>query len=102
GSWRGLAAPGGRVPFSALKPQGLPPAGLADLGLRFARGGVDYIKDDHGLADQSSSPFRARVAAVAEALRTIAPAGKTRRYVRSLAGHLDAMREQIDDAGRAG
>jgi len=75
---------------------------LAALALRFARGGVDYIKDDHGLADQAYSPFRARVDAVAEALRTLDPGGKAVRYVPSLAGDLDAMREQIADAGRAG
>src|SRR5438270_2954 len=34
---------------TALKPQGLPPAKLADLASRFALGGIDYIKDDHGL-----------------------------------------------------
>ena len=34
---------------SALKPQGLPAAALADLARRFAQGGIDYIKDDHGL-----------------------------------------------------
>ncbi len=99
---RRVGAPARALTCSALKPQGLPPAGLADLALRFARGGVDYIKDDHGLADQAYSPFRARVDAVAEALRTLDPGGKTVRYVPSLAGDLDAMREQIDDAGRAG
>ena len=38
---------------SPLKPQGLPAAALAELARRFAHGGVDYIKDDHGLADQA-------------------------------------------------
>ena len=32
-------------------------------------GGIDYIKDDHGLADQAYSPFAARVEAIAAALR---------------------------------
>ena len=50
---------------SALKPQGLAPAALADLALRFADGGIDYIKDDHGLADQAYSRFAARVEAIA-------------------------------------
>ena len=99
---RRVGAPARALTCSALKPQGLPPAGLADLALRFARGGVDYIKDDHGLADQAYSPFRARVDAVAEALRTLDPGGKAVRYVPSLAGDLDAMREQIADAARAG
>ncbi len=88
---------------SALKPQGLPPAGLADLARRFACGGIDYIKDDHGLADQAYSPFAARVAAVTAALRGVAQAsGRTARYVPSLSGDLDAMRAQIAAAADAG
>jgi ribulose-bisphosphate carboxylase large chain len=76
---------------SALKPQGLPSRRLADLAERFARGGIDFIKDDHGLADQAYSPFAERVAAIAKAV------GST-RYVPSLSGDLDAMRRQIDTA----
>ena len=91
---RRVGAPARALTCSALKPQGLSPAKLADLALRFARGGVDYIKDDHGLADQAYSPFRERVEAVAAALRTVAPAGdRAVRYAPSLAGDLDAMRE---------
>ena len=81
---------------SALKPQGLSAAKLADLARRFAQGGVDYIKDDHGLADQAYSPFASRVEAVSAALRTIEqPGGRAARYVPSLSGDLDAMRAQI-------
>ena len=81
---------------SALKPQGLPPARLAELAARFARGGIDYIKDDHGLADQAYSPFAARVAAIADALRAVErETGRRTRYVPSLTGDLDAMRAQI-------
>ena len=58
---------------SALKPQGLPPQKLAELARRFADGGIDYIKDDHGLADQGYSPFAARVEAIAAALRGTVP-----------------------------
>ena len=84
---------------SALKPQGLSPARLAELAARFARGGIDYIKDDHGLADQSYSPFAARCEAVAEALRET---GAHARYVPSLTGDLDALRAQIAAAKNAG
>ena len=84
---------------SALKPQGLSPARLADLAARFARGGIDYIKDDHGLADQSYSPFAARCDAVAKALRE---SGAHARYVPSLTGDLDALRAQISAAKSAG
>ena len=76
---------------SALKPQGVAPARLAELAGQFARGGIDFIKDDHGLADQSYSPFTERVAAIAGNV------GST-RYVPSLSGDLDAMRRQMDVA----
>jgi ribulose-bisphosphate carboxylase large chain len=84
---------------SALKPQGVSPDTLADLARRFAHGGIDYIKDDHGLADQAYSPFARRVDAVAAALRTT---GGLTRYVPSLSGDLDRMRTQIDQARQAG
>ncbi|MCU0285687.1 MAG: RuBisCO large subunit C-terminal-like domain-containing protein [Acidobacteria bacterium] len=58
---------------TALKPMGLPVEILADLAYRFALGGVDFIKDDHGLADQPFAPFYKRAeqcaAAVAKANR---------------------------------
>jgi ribulose-bisphosphate carboxylase large chain len=54
---------------TAIKPMGLPVADLADLAYRLALGGIDLIKDDHGLADQPFSPFRERVARCAEAVR---------------------------------
>ncbi|HEY7297492.1 MAG TPA: RuBisCO large subunit C-terminal-like domain-containing protein [Xanthobacteraceae bacterium] len=84
---------------SALKPQGLPPKKLADLARRLAEGGIDYVKDDHGLADQAYSPFAARVTEIAAALREI---DATSRYVPSLSGDLDAMRAQIALARAAG
>lgn len=95
---RRVRAHGRALTCSALKPQGLPPAGLADLARRFAQGGIDFIKDDHGLADQRYSPFPERVARIAEAL---SGADRT-RYVPSLSGDLDRMRGQIEIARRAG
>lgn len=53
---------------TALKPMGLSVAELADLAYQLALGGIDVIKDDHGLADQPFSPFEARVAKCAEAV----------------------------------
>lgn len=82
---------------SALKPQGLPPQALADLAERLARGRLDYIKDDHGLADQAYSSFADRVTAVSAAVRRAADAtGKQTRYAPSLCGTLDDMRRQVD------
>ena len=82
---------------SALKPQGLPAGKLADIAAHFAQGGIDYIKDDHGLADQRYSPFAARVEAVAAALQSTGA-----RYAPSLSGDLDGMRAQIALAAAAG
>ena len=42
---------------SALKPQGLSAEALGELSFALAMGGLDFIKDDHGLADQAYSPF---------------------------------------------
>src|SRR6202521_1219061 len=81
---------------SALKPQGLPPEKLAALAEKFAVGGVDYIKDDHGLADQAYSPFATRVDAIATAMREVERAtGRRSCYVPSLSGNLDEMRRQV-------
>ena len=88
---------------SALKPQGLSADRLAALAGRFAEGGIDYVKDDHGLADQAYSPFATRVEAIAAALRGVAPpAGHATRYVPSLSGDLDTMRRQIAISRGAG
>jgi ribulose-bisphosphate carboxylase large chain len=72
---------------SALKPQGLTSARLAELAKRLAGGGLDFIKDDHGLADQSYSPFAERVPLIAKAV-----AGYRTRYIPSLTGDLDQLR----------
>lgn len=80
---------------SALKPQGLPPQGLAEIGQALAAGGLDFIKDDHGLADQSFAPFAARIEACAKAIRGANP---QTRYIPSVTGNLDRMRRQISIA----
>lgn len=81
---------------SAIKPQGLPPEALASLVLRFARGGIDFVKDDHGLADQDYSPFGARIALCAAAARAAAAeTGHATRYVPSVTGTQDAMRAKL-------
>ena len=96
---RRIGAVGRALTCSALKPQGVPPARLAELAQQFARGGIDFVKDDHGLADQRYSPFAERVAAIAKA---VASAGHATRYVPSLSGDLDQMRRQIEIARSLG
>lgn len=68
-----LGAPTRPLLMTALKPMGLSAADLADLAYKCAVGGIDMIKDDHGLTDQVYAPFAERVklcaAAVARANR---------------------------------
>lgn len=82
---------------SALKPQGSSPERLGELARQMALGGIDYVKDDHGLADQDYSPFAARVAAISAAIDDARQAtGHATRYAPSLAGNLDDLRRQVD------
>jgi ribulose-bisphosphate carboxylase large chain len=81
---------------SALKPQGLPAEALAELAFELALGGLDFIKDDHGLADQSYSPFEERLRACVKAVRRAAAiTERPTRYVPSLCGHFGEMQRQI-------
>jgi ribulose-bisphosphate carboxylase large chain len=88
---------------SALKPQGLDGKGLARIAGQLAKGGLDFIKDDHGIADQRYSPFAERVPAIADAVRDARAADGGRTvYLPSLSGNLDQMRVQIGIARKAG
>lgn len=53
---------------TALKPMGLSAGELAARCYEFASGGIDIIKDDHGLTNQSYAPFEERVKACVEAV----------------------------------
>lgn len=81
---------------SALKPQGLSAEALGELSFALAMGGLDFIKDDHGLADQAYSPFASRVRACARAVRKAAAAtGRPTHYVPSLSGHYGQIEKQL-------
>jgi ribulose-bisphosphate carboxylase large chain len=80
---------------SALKPQGLSPEDLAALAGSLARAGIDVIKDDHGLADQASAPFEARVRAVQRAVAAANRArGATTLYAPNLTGDYATMQRR--------
>ncbi len=88
---------------TALKPQGLSTAQFAELGATFARAGIDVVKDDHGLADQASSPFAERVPAVQRAIDAAnRDTGGHCVYVPNLTGHYALMRERAALAREAG
>ncbi|HYL80959.1 MAG TPA: RuBisCO large subunit C-terminal-like domain-containing protein, partial [Candidatus Acidoferrum sp.] len=53
---------------AALKPMGQPPEALAELAHQFALGGIDIVKDDHGLSDQPYARFEDRARLCAKAV----------------------------------
>ncbi len=63
-----LHVPSRPLTCTALKPMGLSPGELASQAYQFALGGIDIVKDDHGLSDQVFCPFEERVARCAEAV----------------------------------
>lgn len=77
---------------TALKPLGLSPEGLAGLAYQFALGGIEIIKDDHGLADQSFARFRERVERCAEAVaRANRETGNRSIYVPNVTAGFDEI-----------
>jgi ribulose-bisphosphate carboxylase large chain len=98
-----LGLPARALTGSALKPQGLSAERLGLLAERLALGGLDFIKDDHGLADQSYAPFADRVVACAEGVaRAVRSTGQPTRYIPSVTGDLIQMQAQIRLAAELG
>jgi ribulose-bisphosphate carboxylase large chain len=84
------------ITSTALKPIGLTTARLAELCALFARGGVDLIKDDHGLANHSFHPFADRVRACQKAVADSNHAsGRRAIYAPNLTGTPSVVLEQL-------
>ncbi len=79
---------------AALKPMGLPPAEFAELAYQFALGGIDLIKDDHGLANQPFATYRERVERCAEA---VARANRETGFRSAYAASITAPADQVVD-----
>lgn len=88
---------------TALKPMGLGPRELGQMAYLFARGGIDIIKDDHGLANQAFCPFHDRVARAAEAVaKANDETGKHCIYAPMVAGPHEEVWERIQFAKALG
>jgi ribulose-bisphosphate carboxylase large chain len=91
---------------AALKPMGLSPAELAALARDFALGGIDIVKDDHGLANQRFCPFEERVLRCAGAIAEAnAARGGRCLYFPNVTADLPALYERArfaKDAGAGG
>lgn len=102
--WRKrLNAPKRPLLCSALKPMGLSAQTLAGLAYKFALGGVDLIKDDHGLADQCFSPFKERVERCAAAIEQAnRESGYNCAYIPNITAPTDELVERALFAKEAG
>ncbi len=88
---------------TALKPMGLSVAQLAEQCYRFALGGIDIIKDDHGLTNQSFAPYHERVqACVAAVARANHETGQRCLYMPNVTAPADLMLERAVFAQQAG
>ncbi len=91
---------------SALKPLGLSSEELADQAYQFAAGGLDLIKDDHGITNQQFSPFKERVQRCADAVKEAnLKYGTTTLYLPNISGPVDRIFEWArfaKDAGAGG
>ncbi|MFA7096756.1 MAG: RuBisCO large subunit C-terminal-like domain-containing protein [Gammaproteobacteria bacterium] len=98
-----LGAPTRPLLCTALKPMGLSAEALAEFAYRFALGGMDVIKDDHGLANQSFAPFKERIERCAEAVaRANRETGGKCIYMPNITGPADQVTENARFAKQAG
>ena len=80
---------------TAVKPLGLDSKRLADLAYQFALGGIDIIKDDHGITNQCFSPFEERVRLCAKAVQKAnEKTGKSCIYAASINAPADEIMER--------
>ncbi len=88
---------------TALKPQGLSPTQLAELAHTFALGGIDIVKDDHGLTNQSYASFADRVPLIQKAIaRANAQTGGHTLYAPMLTGGPKTLSKHLLLAKQAG
>ena len=91
-----LGVEGRPLATTAIKPLGLTSTELARYCGGYARGGLDIIKDDHGLIDQHFHPFEERVARIQDAIRTAnAATGRQTLYFPMVAGTFDKIERQV-------
>lgn len=88
---------------SALKPLGLSAAELAEQAYQFAAGGLDIIKDDHGITNQIFSPFQERIQRCCDAVQEAnSRYGTTTLYFANISGPAERIFEWAHAAAEAG
>lgn len=98
-----VGVPSRPLACTVLKPVGLDAKALADLAYRMAVGGVDLIKDDQGLVDQTFCRFTDRVSRCAEAVAEAnAKTGRECLYFPNIPGPWTVLRERWAFARKRG
>lgn len=88
---------------TAIKPMGLDAQEFSRMAMELALGGIDIIKDDHGLANQSFAPFNERVTRVSDAiLNANEKTGRQTIYMPNVTGPFEVMMERINFAKKIG
>lgn len=88
---------------TALKPMGLSAAQMAEMAYRCALGGIDIIKDDHGLSDQTFCRFEERVDRCVEAIaRANRETGYHVLYFPCISGPMEEFHHRVAYARDAG
>lgn len=81
--------PQGALISPVLKPQGLSADELAKIAYQCVLGGADIIKEDHGLANQTTAPFMERVEKISHAVQQAnAETGQNSLYFPNIAGNV--------------
>lgn len=88
---------------TALKPVGSSPKELAALAGEFSSGGIDVIKDDHGLANQTMADFKTRIKYCVDAIRHGEQGtGKKTLYFPNITGSHDEVLSRYELARHLG
>ena len=88
---------------AVIKPMGTPNEELARMCAAYTRGGVDVIKDDHGITNQSFSRFKDRVTRCAAAVHEMNEKyGKHALYAANVSGDGTDVLERAYFAKEAG
>jgi ribulose-bisphosphate carboxylase large chain len=88
---------------ASIRPMGLVAEALAQVAYQLALGGIDIVKDDHGLANQPFAPYEARVWRCAQAVaKANRETGVNCIYAPNITAPVDQIIERALFAKRAG
>lgn len=89
--------------MTVLKPRGSNPDYLADLALRFARGGGDLLKDDQNLVETDIHSFTDRIRKCAQSIEKASEmTGRRCLYLPHVAGSGEHLHRQVEAVAEAG